>query len=252
MDWTVSSSRSGRPREGMMSEVGGSAWAVNASAGIRVLSTMRQLAAALSHPDVFRLRWLHGTNGDNERKIRVVGFQLGWGQFLLSHPSQKGYRAQNAAIGGNRDLVRSENFTKQRRTGGGCETPVVRRQTVAWRQPAHRRHCRQKHAPWTQNTKSMGNRGAGVIDELKRLSQKEAVKQVRWHCLSRGQVGDVGGLRVRRINIEHLPLLHASAKTMGVSAVSDFQNAPANILAVLLQKLLNVVPIHWRTPIKPP
>ena len=171
----------------------GIAGRVDAVAGTRALS-----------PASSRRPRLHRSDGHQEREVGVVAFALLVTELLGRHSGEERDRGENIAVGPHGDPVLAEPVGEQLGTRRRGEAPVIPDRLELPDGPAHGGDGGQQDAAGPQDAGGVAQGRSGVVDELERLGQDEAVVAVGRHGVGRGEIGDDGSLRVGRVYVEHV------------------------------------------------
>ena len=85
-----------------------------------------------------------------------------------------------------------------------------------------------------------------VVDVLQRLRENEAVERGIRDRVCGGQVRDERGERVAGVDVEDVRPRHALSEALTVATVLHFEHAPLDMLAILRQEALDVIPVDGR------
>ena len=117
---------------------------------------------------------------------------------------------------------------------------------------AHGGDGRQEDAAGPENAGGVAQRRPGIVDELQRLGEDEAVVAAGRDRVGRGKIGHDGGLRVGRIDVEHVGGGYVAAEAAGVVGVLDLEDPAPDVAPVGVEEALDVVAVYRGTSIGAP
>ena len=214
--------------------------------------TSEPRATAFTGPGSVALCAFDAPETDDDREVLVVMLEHPTRQLLPRQAQEKGARGPHVAERVDGQIAGAEHRVEELAAAGGSEPPVIAGGAVVRRQTAHRRHRGQQDAAGSKNPMDVGQRGGHVGDELQRLGENEAVEAVRRDLVGGAQIGDDGGARVGRIHIEHVASFDPGAELRGIALIVDLEHPAADIVPVIPDETLDVVPIDRSAPLEAP
>lgn len=198
-----------------------------------------------------RLSCLDSPDTDHDRKPAVWSVKFGRTQLLGRHSVPKGRSGQDVAIPANRDSIRIEHLPKKSPAGRNREAPILDVREFAVH-ATDRRHRYEENAAWAENASSVGEGGAQLVDELKRLSHDEAIETIRGNRVRGSQVRMYRRARIERVDVQDVTALNVDAEALRVAAVLHLQHVSANIVSMRGEKPFDVISVYGRASISAP
>jgi hypothetical protein len=84
-----------------------------------------------------------------------------------------------------------------------------------------------------------------VIDQMKRLSQNNAIKRIRWNVIRTCEITDECSIRVITGDMQDIADFDAvSTEALGIRSIANFEDSSLNVTGITLQKVFDIVTVN--------